>query len=108
MEEAKRPEDANLSGFDELRPGQRETIALPHRLKESVVKSPRFWATVLDVSGGAADAAVQSCCVFLVPQVHLHFGRGTQFIQHGSAYIIYQLLPCAKVGADPAPSSSLP
>lgn len=71
LEESRRGDNgrASTSEFDELSPGSRKTIALPHQPKEKQDRSPRFWATVLDVSGIAADAAVQRCCVFLVPQV---------------------------------------
>ena len=71
LEESRRGDNGRVftSEFDELSPGMRKTIALPHQPKEKQDGSPRFWATVLDVSGIAADATAQRCCVFLVPQV---------------------------------------
>lgn len=63
-----------VSAFDGLDPGQRRVVALPYKPGISSPgvengKQARFTATILDVQGNASDAAVQKCCVFLVPQV---------------------------------------
>lgn len=61
----------HTSEFDELHPGRRLSSPLPYD-PSSTTPNPgtsRFSATILDVSGRVADAALQSCCVFLVPQV---------------------------------------
>ena len=68
---AKGPGVPQTSEFDGLHPGRRLSSALPDdpAKTSSAPGTSRFSATILDVSGRVADAALQSCCVFLVPQV---------------------------------------
>jgi hypothetical protein len=59
------------SEFDNLQPGRRLSSPLPYDSAKAGqdAGAARFSATILDVAGAVADAALQSCCVFLVPQV---------------------------------------
>ena len=59
------------SEFDELHPGRRLSSPLPcdPAKTTSTPGTSRFSATILDVSGRVAEAALQSCCVFMTPQV---------------------------------------
>jgi len=65
------PTAQQTSEFDQLEPGRRLSSPLPYSPGRAAWEpgTARFSATILDVAGMVAEAALQSCCVFLVPQV---------------------------------------